>query len=508
MQSKLAPHWQYSHQGQRDWRYFSEWRPYVSKIVFNSDEDIPALDLLLNTSQKVVARWHIVSENWEQRGIQDVAQALEMGDNHASALIGLWNKVRQKHNVQPERILWEGLNEPQVGGSEPPHLTSKYFARFSKRMHVAGLNVVVGNFSVGWPGNGGIVDAPPNWKPFQEIRDGMNDSDWLGLREYWDHRGPGFMWPWWAGAYTKCPWQVPIFIGECGLDAAVSNWEAGHFGFHGLSPDMNEAVRLYMDMLKWYDERLFLDPRVVAATPFTYDFNHPWSTFNIRVDPMMRQLLEYISIVGVFVFSGIPTSTPPPPPEIWGNAQISQWQDLSEKWGAATNIDAKIIGTLIKIESDGNKYAISSVGATGLMQVVPNNKIFDESGADLFPNRPSQQALFDPDTNIEWGAKILKDGLTVYGDLTRALANYYGGPWLADHLGDDYAVEYLSEFEKEWANLWDEPSPLTELDVTDARWYSEQVTREIEGAIETLSNARKMQIMNVTSPLYDIEGVR
>ena len=41
--------------------------------------------------------------------------------------------------------------------------------------------------------------------------------------EYCADQGPGENWGWWAGRVLKCPWQVPIVIGECGIDMYVKD---------------------------------------------------------------------------------------------------------------------------------------------------------------------------------------------------------------------------------------------------------------------------------------------
>ena len=43
----------------------------------------------------------------------------------------------------------------------------------------------------------------------------------LVLHEYWADLGPSEHWGWWGGRSLKCPWAVPIVIGECGFEMAV-----------------------------------------------------------------------------------------------------------------------------------------------------------------------------------------------------------------------------------------------------------------------------------------------
>jgi len=92
----------------------------------------------------------------------------------------------------------------------------------------------------------------------------------------------------------------------------------------------------------------------------------------------------------------------------------------AENVGGQLGLDPMLLVAMIAIESSFNPFAESSVGAQGLMQVIPRfhmDKIGDDAGKD---------ALFDPQLNIRVGALVLKEGLARYGTLQNAL-QYYGG---------------------------------------------------------------------------------
>lgn len=81
-------------------------------------------------------------------------------------------------------------------------------------------------------------------------------------------------------------------------------------------------------------------------------------------------------------------------------------------------LEPELILGLIHVESGFNKYAISSVGARGFMQVMPFwvEKI-GEKGHNLFHIR----------TNLRYGCTILRYYLTLEnGNIFRALARYNG----------------------------------------------------------------------------------
>jgi len=78
----------------------------------------------------------------------------------------------------------------------------------------------------------------------------------------------------------------------------------------------------------------------------------------------------------------------------------------------------ELVLSVIHVESLFNRWAISSVGAQGLMQVMPF--WLKEIGHD-------GDSLFDINTNLRFGCTILKHYLDKEkGNLTRALARYNG----------------------------------------------------------------------------------
>ncbi len=84
----------------------------------------------------------------------------------------------------------------------------------------------------------------------------------------------------------------------------------------------------------------------------------------------------------------------------------------------AANLKPDLVLALIQIESRFDRYAVSRVGAQGLMQVMPFWK--NEIG------RPSDN-LTEVDTNLRYGCRILQFYLArEKGNLRKALARYNG----------------------------------------------------------------------------------
>lgn len=81
-------------------------------------------------------------------------------------------------------------------------------------------------------------------------------------------------------------------------------------------------------------------------------------------------------------------------------------------------LDPNIVLGLIEVESGFKKYAVSSVGARGYMQIMP----FWISAIGT-----NEHNLFDLRTNLRYGCTILRHYLDIEkGNMSRALARYNG----------------------------------------------------------------------------------
>lgn len=90
--------------------------------------------------------------------------------------------------------------------------------------------------------------------------------------------------------------------------------------------------------------------------------------------------------------------------------------------GAAHDIDADLLASVMKAESGGQVRAVSRTGARGLMQLMPGTA-----------SRMGVQDAFRPDQNIAGGTAYLDELLTRYRDnIALALAAYNAGPGAVD----------------------------------------------------------------------------
>lgn len=101
-------------------------------------------------------------------------------------------------------------------------------------------------------------------------------------------------------------------------------------------------------------------------------------------------------------------------------------QPLVDSISRTHGVDPKLVAAVMKVESNYNRFARSSKGALGLMQLIP------ETG-----RRFGVQDFFDPAQNIEGGVRYLKFLSDKFGEhnLDLLLAAYNAGENTVERLG-------------------------------------------------------------------------
>ena len=88
----------------------------------------------------------------------------------------------------------------------------------------------------------------------------------------------------------------------------------------------------------------------------------------------------------------------------WLPESVARWNPLFEQAAARHGVDAELLAIMALVESRGNPDAVSSLGARGIMQVLPSTAqiIADTRGMDYDPER-----LGEPELNIDLAAWYL-----------------------------------------------------------------------------------------------------
>lgn len=98
------------------------------------------------------------------------------------------------------------------------------------------------------------------------------------------------------------------------------------------------------------------------------------------------------------------------------------------------NLEEPFVFAVIKCESDFEPEAVSSAGAKGLMQLMPDTFTWlkTKTGEEL-----PQEKLFEPEVSIKYGCLLYSMFIEQFGSEREAVAAYHAGPnnvkkWLKD----------------------------------------------------------------------------
>ena len=168
-----------------------------------------------------------------------------------------------------------------------------------------------------------------------------------------------------------------------------------------------------------------------------------------------------ISIVFGFLFDFICTRI-----ELSIYPKPSEYQSFVAEYSEKYRVPENIVYAVIKVESKFDSSAESSVGALGLMQIMPDT--FSWLTNDRLGDRFSVGMLYDPETNIKYGVYYLSWLYDRYADWDITLAAYNAGPGNVDKWLEDPTVSDL------------ETGKLINIPFKETREYVKKVNKALE----------------------------
>ncbi len=123
-------------------------------------------------------------------------------------------------------------------------------------------------------------------------------------------------------------------------------------------------------------------------------------------------------------------------------------KDIVEYLSSRYDVESNLVYAVIFVESKGDRFAESSKGALGLMQIIPN------TGKNIAQRYPleihSEVDLHDEYTNILLGVIYLSEKLKAFDDkIIYALAAYNAGESKVNQWIEESIRPYYSHFYKE-----------------------------------------------------------
>jgi soluble lytic murein transglycosylase-like protein len=150
----------------------------------------------------------------------------------------------------------------------------------------------------------------------------------------------------------------------------------------------------------------------------------------VVVLPVRADIYRYIDENGVMHFTNTPTSSIQKyriylkeKPRVIQRYSSEKYDDLISDASERHGVSFPLLKAIIKAESDFDPHVVSKKGATGLMQIMPEN--FKPLGI---------RDPFDPWQNINAGARYFKQMYDRFkGRLALSLAAYNAGPSAVDY---------------------------------------------------------------------------
>ena len=117
-------------------------------------------------------------------------------------------------------------------------------------------------------------------------------------------------------------------------------------------------------------------------------------------------------------------------PDVMEFSYPRKYKSIVTEQAAEYDLEESLVYAVIKAESNFDAEAVSSVGAVGLMQMMPETFYW------------MQTHVGEPEVSIRFGCALLRLLLSEYGDLTVALCAYNAGmgnvaSWLSDSAYSD-----------------------------------------------------------------------
>jgi hypothetical protein len=269
MTSKLSIYWSVEHRYQHDYAFFQALQPAVFKIMDGGPPDYLWAKDNLHDCLYIARDWALSEQHSDM-----LRDPVGTGQRHAHE----WNDHQVKLGFDRAKTLILGINEPHIWDEGVSEALRQYTIALCDTATSLGLRVGAMQLSVGWPNNTG-TDTPPDWSPFAGVEAAIQrNGGALICHEYWADKGPGENWGWWAGRTLKCPWQVPIVIGECGIQLEVKygSLDKGKRAWATCATPEQYASQLWE-----YANRMGADPRFVGCCVFASDFQaHEWEYFD------------------------------------------------------------------------------------------------------------------------------------------------------------------------------------------------------------------------------------
>ncbi len=185
------------------------------------------------------------------------------------------------------------------------------------------------------------------------------------------------------------------------------------------------------------------------------------------------KLRQIVTPSGRVVYTNVleDSALPQPPAPTVSNTVSDPINALINVISGNHGVDPGLVRAMIKAESNFNRWAVSSKGALGLMQLIPT------TGA-----RYGVRDFFDPEQNIEGGVRYIRFLLQKFnGNLDLSLAAYNAGENLVERLGRIPPIRETQDYVRRVRAAYGKPStPAVTAAIPAAKPETQQIFRTVD----------------------------
>jgi hypothetical protein len=274
MTSRLGIHWIRTHPDGRDLAHIERMQYPSAKLFEWHWSDRNACNDLLSVLPQdayILARDHPKSEQKQDMFNDPVGTGVRHANEWA-------DKVRSGNvHLPTNRTFFLGINEPDATTGDR-HAIDKYTEAFLDRLREHGLRGGAFNFSTGHPRTvDGTGNTQADYTAFERSHQAIVRGHHIGVLHIYGTAST----PCAPGHYDRlkaCSWtDVTWVVGEMGADEHV----IGGGKHDGYLISMHDDPARYCG---WLDSLILgiNDARIHSYQVFTYDYSHPWSSFDTR----------------------------------------------------------------------------------------------------------------------------------------------------------------------------------------------------------------------------------
>lgn len=344
----------------------------------------------------ILARDHPLSEQKEDMWRDPKGTGIRHANEWAGKVGG------GRYHLPTDRSFFLGINEPDATSGDRDAI-DRYAEAFLRRLQEHGLRGGAFNFSTGHPRTvDGTPNTPADYSVFERSHRAIVEGNHIAVCHIYGTAAQ----PCVPGHYDRlraCEWKdVEWVVGEMGADEHVIGG-GPHDGYLESMKDHPPRYCAWLDALIMGID----DSRIHSYQVFTYDFSHPWGSFDTR--PIRAALESYPwqhpkrTSTSLPQVGNQPTPPAPTPGGVDENTNSPTPPPAPTLTGA---IDPQVLEAILQVESNGRTHGPDGRPLIRFEAHVFRDRAKDKGRVDQFfkfnPQKPWTEQMYRITVDHPW----------------------------------------------------------------------------------------------------------